>query len=74
MKKLFLIVLSAVLLLSGCGYGTDVDGQSFVIAVGIDKGEIYPLRLTFVEYFKNSGYEGTGEEYAPFSVTKKENQ
>ena len=28
---------------------------------------VHPLRLTFVEYFKNSGYEGTGQEYAPLT-------
>ena len=27
---------------------------------------VHPLRLSFVEYFKNSGYEGKGELYAPF--------
>ena len=26
----------------------------------------HPLRLTFVEYFKNSGYEGKGQLYQPF--------
>ena len=26
---------------------------------------VHPLRLTFVEYFKNSGYEGTGRTYRP---------
>lgn len=26
---------------------------------------VHPLRLTFVEYFKNSGYEGKGSEYNP---------
>ena len=26
---------------------------------------VHPLRLTFVEYFKNSGYEGKGTEYNP---------
>lgn len=26
---------------------------------------VHPLRLTFVEYFKNSGYEGTGAKYNP---------
>ena len=30
---------------------------------------VHPLRLTFVEYFKNSGYEGKGLEYEP--MTKK---
>jgi V/A-type H+-transporting ATPase subunit I len=27
---------------------------------------VHPLRLTFVEYFKNSGYEGKGAMYQPF--------
>lgn len=28
---------------------------------------VHPLRLTFVEYFKNAGYEGSGKAYSPFS-------
>ncbi|MBQ8720991.1 MAG: ATPase V [Paludibacteraceae bacterium] len=28
---------------------------------------VHPLRLTFVEYFKNAGYEGKGEKYTPLS-------
>jgi len=27
---------------------------------------VHPLRLNFVEYFKNSGYEGRGTAYEPF--------
>ena len=27
---------------------------------------VHPLRLSFVEYFKNAGYEGTGKLYTPF--------
>ena len=27
---------------------------------------VHPLRLTFVEYFKNVGYEGSGKKYYPF--------
>lgn len=27
---------------------------------------VHPLRLSFVEYFKNSGYEGSGKIYSPF--------
>jgi len=27
---------------------------------------VHPLRLTFVEYFKNAGYEGSGKLYRPF--------
>ena len=26
---------------------------------------VHPLRLNFVEYFKNSGYEGKGKTYKP---------
>ena len=28
---------------------------------------VHPLRLTFVEYFKNSGFEGTGRFYRPLN-------
>ncbi len=28
---------------------------------------VHPLRLTFVEYFKNSGYEGKGMDYKPLT-------
>ena len=32
---------------------------------------VHPLRLTFVEYFKNSGYEGKGLEYNPLTKEMK---
>ena len=32
---------------------------------------VHPLRLTFVEYFKNSGYEGTGKFYNPLTTEKE---
>ncbi|MBQ9338753.1 MAG: ATPase V [Paludibacteraceae bacterium] len=32
---------------------------------------VHPLRLTFVEYFKNSGYEGKGNLYSPFMLKEK---
>jgi len=31
---------------------------------------VHPLRLTFVEYFKNSGYEGKGTPYNPMGIIK----
>lgn len=31
---------------------------------------VHPLRLTFVEYFKNSGYEGSGAKYNPLTKNK----
>ncbi|MBO4842613.1 MAG: ATPase V [Bacteroidales bacterium] len=33
---------------------------------------VHPLRLTFVEYFKNSGYEGKGTQYDPLTNEIKE--
>lgn len=32
---------------------------------------VHPLRLNFVEYFKNLGYNGLGTTYKPFEKTKK---
>ncbi|MCQ2312117.1 MAG: ATPase V [Paludibacteraceae bacterium] len=29
---------------------------------------VHPLRLSFVEYFKNAGYEGSGKVYRPFHI------
>ena len=33
---------------------------------------VHPLRLNFVEYFKNSGYEGKGKKYSPLTKESKE--
>ncbi len=32
---------------------------------------VHPMRLTFVEYFKNADFEGNGKEYNPFQVKVK---
>ena len=29
---------------------------------------VHPMRLTFVEYFKNANFEGNGKEYKPFKI------
>ncbi len=29
---------------------------------------VHPMRLTFVEYFKNADFEGNGKEYQPFKI------
>ena len=34
---------------------------------------VHPLRLTFVEYFKNAGYEGKGAAYNPLTTNKENN-
>ena len=41
-------------------------GHTLNIAMSCLSAYVHPLRLTFVEYFKNAGYEGKGEEYKPF--------
>lgn len=33
---------------------------------------VHPMRLTFVEFYKNAGFEGGGKKYNPFSRNKKE--
>lgn len=67
MKKLTAILLSVCVILSGCSYGTDVESQAFVVAVGVDKGDSFPLKVTFV--FANPGGGssggGGGEEKSP---------
>lgn len=41
-------------------------GHTLNIAMSCLSAFVHPLRLTFVEYFKNAGYEGNGVEYKPF--------
>lgn len=31
---------------------------------------VHPMRLTFVEYFKNAEFDGNGKEYNPFKIIK----
>ena len=51
-----------------------VAGHSLNIALSCLSGYVHSIRLTFVEYFKNSGYDGKGMEYKPFSSKKKNNK
>ena len=48
-----------------------VAGHGLNIALSCLSGYVHSIRLTFVEYFKNSGYDGKGVEYKPFSSNKK---
>lgn len=41
-------------------------GHILNIAMSCLSAFVHPLRLSFVEYFKNAGYEGKGIEYKPF--------
>ena len=43
-----------------------VAGHGLNIFMNILGSMVHPMRLTFVEFFKNSGYEGGGQEYTPF--------
>ena len=55
------------LVLGWVGFGLIIIiGHSLNIAMSCLSAFVHPLRLTFVEYFKNAGYEGKGEEYKPF--------
>lgn len=43
------------------GHGINI----FMAALG---GFIHPMRLTFVEFYKNAGFKGGGKEYKPFRI------
>lgn len=44
-------------------------GHALNIFMNILGAIVHPMRLTFVEFFKNSGYSGGGTEYRPFAKT-----
>ena len=46
-------------------------GHSINIFMSSIGAFVHPLRLTFVEFYKNIGYEGGGREYKPFSTELK---
>ncbi len=46
-------------------------GHTLNIAMSCLSAFVHPLRLTFVEYFKNSAYDGKGEAYKPFEIINK---
>ena len=41
-------------------------GHGLNLALGALGGFVHPMRLTFVEFYKNAGFEGPGVEYRPF--------
>ena len=45
-----------------------VIGHALNIFMNILGAIVHPMRLTFVEFFKNSGYTGGGTEYRPFKA------
>lgn len=44
-------------------------GHTLNLALGSLSGFVHPLRLTFIEFYNNAGFEGAGTEYKPFSKT-----
>jgi V/A-type H+-transporting ATPase subunit I len=48
-----------------------VIGHIFNLLMSAISAFVHPLRLNFVEYFKNAGYEGKGVEYKPFKSVNK---
>ena len=46
-------------------------GHALNLALSCLGAFVHPLRLTFVEYFKNSGFEGTGRTYRPLKINKQ---
>ncbi|MCB5265051.1 MAG: V-type ATPase 116kDa subunit family protein [Candidatus Cloacimonetes bacterium] len=46
-------------------------GHGLNLALGALSGFVHPLRLTFVEFFKNAAFEGPGMAYKPFSKSTK---
>ncbi|MBQ0020391.1 MAG: ATPase V [Bacteroidales bacterium] len=47
-------------------------GHILNIAMSCLSAFVHPLRLSFVEYFKNAGYEGKGVEYKPFEKAQSQ--
>ena len=47
-------------------------GLNFMLC--IISSVVHPLRLTFVEFYKNAGFEGGGKAYHPFSKQTTEQE
>ena len=46
-------------------------GHTLNVAMCVLGAFVHPLRLNFLEFFKNSGYEGSGRNYNPLQSTNK---
>ncbi len=45
-------------------------GHGITFALSMISAFVHPMRLTFVEFFKNADFEGGGRAYEPFAKTK----
>jgi len=43
-------------------------GHSINLFLATLGGFVHPMRLTFVEFYKNAGFQGGGKDYKPFSI------
>jgi len=57
------IIITVVILVLGHGLN---------LGLGLLGSFVHPLRLTFVEFYKNMNFTGGGREYAPFAIQKQE--
>ena len=45
-------------------------GHGITFALSMISAFVHPMRLTFVEFFKNADFSGGGKEYTPFKTVK----
>lgn len=55
-------IIMIIIMLIGHGINIFMSGLSAFV---------HPMRLTFVEFYKNSGFEGGGKKYSPFAKYKE---
>lgn len=60
-------VLSTIIMLLIMLFGHSIN--IFINGIG---AFVHPMRLTFVEFYKNAGFEGGGKKYRPFATYKEE--
>ncbi|MDR0367849.1 MAG: ATPase [Bacteroidales bacterium] len=56
-------IVTALILVFGHGINIFMSGLSAIV---------HPMRLTFVEFYKNAGFEGGGKKYKPFKIINEE--
>jgi len=49
-------------------------GHGITFALSLISAFVHPMRLTFVEFFKNADFSGGGKAYEPFKVIKTNNK
>lgn len=66
MKRFLLLFMAIILITGGCKYSSEPDEKAYVTAIGVDKGEKYDLRFTFIfttpQSEKSDSEGGSGEQ------------